>query len=159
MSSTVDPTVKLMALNFRPERSVSWQAGLQRAFGTLLFVAIVALWFAPGADMSSELFGTKMLFSIVSGFMAIALWQASFNRARVSYEIDTIRRQVRLMKSTRQGPTVLRSCRFDDLARVEREGHSVRLWDADGSFLADVSLRDASMRTSLLRALTDAGKL
>ena len=75
-------------------------------------------------------------------------------------EIDTIRREVRLVRPVAEGKNiVLKRCGFADLARAEWEGVKVRLWDKNNAPLAEVTLNDRNVMTSLVSGLRAAGKL
>ncbi len=74
--------------------------------------------------------------------------------------IRGFRREVRLVRVGGHGKTVvLQRCGFSELARAERDGVHVRLWDSNNVFLAEVSLADRTVMTSLMAGLRAAGKV
>lgn len=134
--------------------------GLQRLFGVAFIVVAFGLWLLPGSSFESEMLLFKLLLSIVAGFLGIGLLQSGAPQLAPHIEIDTIRREVRLVRASQlEAPQVLERCAFDDLAHVELEGPHVRLWDASGAFMAEVTLTDQKVFSRLTACLRDSGKV
>lgn len=134
--------------------------GLQRLFGASFIVVAFGLWLVPDSSFENDLLLFKLLLSIVSGFVGIGLLQSGAPQLAPHVEIDTIRREVRLVRASHTAPSqVLERCRFDALAHVEVEGPHVRLWDASGAFLAEATLTDQPTFARLTACLRDSGKL
>ncbi|MGC1495107.1 MAG: hypothetical protein WA790_04810 [Sulfitobacter sp.] len=132
----------------------------QRLMGVALIIAALGLWLAPGASWESDVMLFKLILSITAGLAGLGLMQSSATPQAPEVEIDTIRREVRLVRRAKDGHSdVLQRCAFAELGRVEREGAHVRLWDSSNTFLAEVSLSDRSAMSSLVSGLRDAGKL
>lgn len=134
--------------------------GAQRLIGASLALAAIGLWAAPGASWESDILLFKLILSLTAVLAGIGLMTASAKPRAPEIEIDTIRREVRLVRRMRgQQPVVLESARFDALARAEVDGTIVRLWDTQGAFLAEVCPTDRTALASLIGGLRDAGKL
>lgn len=134
--------------------------GMQRLFGVAFIAVAFGLWLMPGSSFESDLLLFKLLLSIVAGFVGIGLLQSGAPKLAPHVEIDTIRREVRLVRVSQTSVTqVLERCAFNDLAHVEVEGPHVRLWDASGAFLAEVTLTDQPVFARLTACLRDCGKL
>ncbi len=134
--------------------------GSQRLLGAALTLAAIGLWLAPGAAWESDVMLFKLILSLTAVIAGIAMMHASATPPAPEIEIDTVRREVRLVRHIRgEGRVVLQSSAFDTLAHAEHEGTNVRLWDGSGVFLAEVSLTDRAAHNSLLAGLRDAGKL
>lgn len=134
--------------------------GAQSLLGTGLALAAVGLWFAPGANTESDIVLFKLVLSISAGLAGMGLLHASATPRSPEIEIDTIRRQVRVVRRQPGGvPKVLQSCSFAQLGAAEYEGSMVRLWDQAGVLLAEVNLSDRNALSSLVAGLRDEGKL
>jgi hypothetical protein len=134
--------------------------GAQRLVGVSLTIAALGLWLAPGSSWESDVMLFKLILSITAVIAGLGLVSASSTPRAPEVEIDTIRREVRLVRRQRGvAPVVLQSCAFSKLARAEHEGTNVRLWDESGAFLAEVSLTDRAALTSLVAGLSDEAKL
>ncbi|KIN60732.1 hypothetical protein Z945_1711 [Sulfitobacter noctilucae] len=134
--------------------------GSQRLLGAALILSAFGLWLAPGAAWESDVMLFKLILSVTAVIAGVAMMQTSATPPPPEIEIDTIRREVRLVRYVRgQSPVVLQSSGFATLAQVEHDGTNIRLWDAAGVFLAEVNLSDRAARNSLLAGLRDAGKL
>ena len=134
--------------------------GIQRLLGASLIVAAFGLWLAPDSSFENDLLLFKLLLSIVLGFMGFGLMQSGAPQLAPHVEIDTIRREVRLVRATgAAAPQVLERCPFDALAHVEVEGPHVRLWNESGAFLAEATLTDQATFARLTACLRDSGKL
>ena len=132
----------------------------QRFSGAALLIAALGLWLAPGASWENDLMLFKLILSITAGLAGLGLMQSSAKPRTPEIEIDTIRREVRLVRVVRDGKNVvLQRCGFSELSRAEREGVHVRLWDSNNVLLAEVSLADQNSMTSLMAGLRAAGKI
>ncbi|KIN66286.1 hypothetical protein Z946_298 [Sulfitobacter noctilucicola] len=134
--------------------------GAQRLAGVALTLAAIGLWLAPGASWEPDLMLFKLILSVSAVIAGLGLISASSTPPSPEVEVDTIRREVRLVRRLRgSAPVVLQSCPFAELAHVEQAGNNVSLWDKQGVFLAEVSLTDRNSLSSLLAGLRDAGKV
>lgn len=134
--------------------------GVQRLMGVSLALAAFGLWFAPGSSWDSDVMLFKLILSVSAIFACFGLITISQRPAPPEVEIDTIRREVRLVRRVRgSAPVILQQCGFAKLSHVEKVGSVVRLWDASGIFLAEVSLSDPRTLASLVAGLRDEGKL
>ncbi|MGJ8616760.1 MAG: hypothetical protein ACSHWS_07940 [Sulfitobacter sp.] len=132
----------------------------QRLTGAALVLAALGLWMAPGAGWENDVMLFKLILSITAGLAGLGLLQSSATPKKPEIEIDTIRREVRLVRVVGEGKNVvLQRCAFSDLARAERDGMHVRLWDSSNTLLAEVSLADRTAMTSLMAGLHAAGKI
>ncbi|WP_299657438.1 hypothetical protein [uncultured Tateyamaria sp.] len=127
--------------------------------GGALLLAGLGLWLEPGAHVDTDLILMKLGLSLTFGFAGLALMQTHNAPSGQEVEIDTVRREVRLIRSHGRKRAVTRRTAIRDLGRAEEIGETVRLSAANGDFLAEVSLADAAVRSSLCGALRDAGKL
>lgn len=134
--------------------------GAQRLLGASLALAAVGMWFAPGASAESDVMLFKLIFSLTAVLAGLGLIHASAAPKLPEIEIDTIRRQIRVVRRQPGAvPTVLQSCGFADLSAAEYDGSTVRLWDETGVLLAEVSLADRTALFSLIAGLRDEGKI
>lgn len=134
--------------------------GTQSLLGMGLALAAVGLWFAPGSNTESDIVLFKLVLSISAGLAGMGLLHASATPRTPEIEIDTIRRQVRVVRrQPGTAPKVLQSCSFAQLGAAEYEGSVVRLWDQAGVLLAEVNLVDRTALSSLVAGLRDEGKL
>ncbi len=134
--------------------------GTQRLFGVSLTIAAIGLWLAPGASWESDVMLFKLILSITAVIAGLGLVSASAKPRAPEVEIDTIRREVRLVRRQRgTAAEILQNCAFADLAKAEYKGSTVRLWDASGAFLAEANLSDRTAFSSLIAGLRDVGKL
>lgn len=132
----------------------------QRLTGAALVIAALGLWLAPGASWENDLMLFKLILSITAGLAGLGLMQSSAKPNRPQIEIDTIRREVRLVRVVRDGKKlILQRCGFSELSRAEQKGHYVRLWDSNNILLAEVSLADQNTMTGLMAGLRAAGKI
>jgi hypothetical protein len=133
---------------------------LQRLVGFSLALTAAALWIAPGSSWDADVMLFKLILSMTSIIAGLGLMHASARPAPPEIEIDTIRREVRLMRRSRtEGSTVLSRSSFAELGKVEHDGPCIRLWDANMALIAEVTLHDRDARRSLLGGLRDEGKL
>lgn len=134
--------------------------GVQRLVGVSLGVAAFGLWYAPGASWDSDVLLFKLILSIVAVLACAGLINASVRPRAPEVEIDTVRREVRLIRRTRGAATeILQRCSFRDLSCAEYQGSIVRFWDKSGTFMAEITVPDRSALKSLLAGLRDAGKI
>lgn len=131
----------------------------RKIVGGGLLLASFGLWLEPGAQASADLLLMKMGLSLSLGFVGLAMMQTRSAYPGREVEIDTVRREVRLIRGHGRKRAVVRSTAIRDLGKAEQLGDMVRLSAANGEPLADVSLLDPTVRTSLCGALKDAGKL
>lgn len=132
----------------------------QRLSGVALVVAALGLWIAPGSSWESEIMLFKLILSITAVLAGFGLMQSSAKPNTPEVKIDLIRREVRLVRVLKGGPEeVLQRCAFADLARAERDGMHVRLWNHNDVLLAEVSLPDRAAMASLVSGLRASGKL
>jgi len=163
MTATADMMID-QAAALQPVRSVDGGRMMMRLgmrlIGAALVLAALGVWFAPGATWESDVLLFKLVLSVCGGLAGLGLLQASGKPEQPQIEIDTIRRELRLMRPGLIGRrAVLRRCRFDDLGKVEKKGAHLRLWDECNALLAEVTLSDHKMMRSLVAGLRDAGKL
>ncbi len=131
-----------------------------RLVGVALLLASMGLWLAPGANWESDVMLLKLLLTSVAVIAGLGCMQASANPTAPEVEIDTIRREVRLLRKADDGSAaVLQHCSFADLTRAEVRGSHVRLFGADSNLLAELSLYDRKALRRLMAGLEDAGKL
>ena len=134
--------------------------GAQRLLGVSLTIAALGLWLAPGASWESDVMLFKLILSVSAVIAGLALVSASGAPRAPEIIIDSIRREIRLVRCERgKGAVVLQSCAFSDLHHVEQDGCRLRLWEKSGDLLAEVVLTDRTALTSLVAGLRDAGKL
>jgi hypothetical protein len=134
--------------------------GAQRLIGAALALAAVGLWIVPGSSWESDVMLFKLILSLVALFAAVGLLQASASSTSPEVEIDTIRREVRLMRPASDGSAAMvERCAFAELSRAERDGDLVQLWGRGNRLLANVKLSDRAALASLVAGLRDVGKL
>ena len=134
--------------------------GAQRLIGASLALAALGLWIAPGSSVDSDVMLFKLVLSLTALLAGFGMMTASIRPGRPEIEVDTIRREVRLVRSMRgTKPVVLEKCSFAQLAHAEVDENIVRLWDHNGVFLAEFSPTDRNAFNSLVAGLQDEGKL
>jgi len=136
--------------------------GVQCMFGTALVIAAAGLWLVPGSSVESDVVLFKLALSIAAAMSGLGLLQAGATggASAPAIEIDTIRREVRVVRRNRNASaTVLQSCSFSQLGGAEIDGTIVRLWDTAGTMLAEVEPGDRKAFSSLVGGLRDEGKL
>jgi hypothetical protein len=132
----------------------------QRLVGCALALAAAGLWIAPGSSMEADVMLYKLILSITSIIAGLGLMHASARPVAPEIEIDTIRREVRLVRRSRKsGDTIVVRSSFADLGKVEVDGPFIRLWDGEMDLLAELTLHDHNARRSLIGGLRDEGKL
>jgi hypothetical protein len=162
MSSAADPSA-FNSIAPQPVRTLDGGRmvlrGLQGVIGVALVLTALGLWFAPGANWSNDLMLMKLLASAVGGMAGIAFLQGFARRSLPKVEIDTIRHEVRLVRTSGKDRFVLDRCKFADLTRVVNSGTHVQLWGKNDALLAEVAAADRVSHRSLVTALKVAGKL
>ena len=134
--------------------------GAQRLLGVSLALAAVGLWMAPGSSWESDVLLFKLILSLMAILAGAGLLQASAKPKSIEVEIDTIRREVRLMRPAPDGSAALiERCAFADLTRAERNDTLVRLWGPRNTLLAEVNMSDRAVLHTLVSGLRDTGKL
>lgn len=133
--------------------------GAQGAAGGLMVLISLGLWFAPGANWAGDVLLFKLLASVMAGMGGVALLQDLVRVNVPNVEIDTIRHEIRLVKTAGKHRRILDRCRFSDLARVVNTGSHVQLWNAKNGLIAEVAAVDRLSHRSLVTALRVAGKL
>lgn len=132
---------------------------VQTLGGATLILSALGLWVAPGASWDADLALMKLGLSLFLGFAGLAIVQLGRARPIVQVEIDTTRREVRLVRISGRHKELVDRTRMCDLGRAEARHGTVSLYDAHGDLIADVALSDPQTRTSVMGALRDAGKL
>lgn len=125
-------------------------------------MALVALlvWLAPGAGWESDVMLFKLLLSIMSGLLAVGLWQVSLPPLPPTVIVDVAASELRLIREGAPAESrVLERCAFGDLHFVEMSGPHFTFWGQGNRLLADITLSNAAVHASLLGALRSAGKL
>lgn len=131
--------------------------GAQRLFGATLILAAAGLWMSQELDPDLALF--KLGVSVFIGFAGLSMFQAGRAQPTVEIEIDTVRREVRLVRGKGRARTLVSRSAIADLGPAEVNGTMARLWTSDGQLVAEVAMSDPDLRRSLIGALRDAGKL
>ncbi|WP_299149629.1 hypothetical protein [uncultured Tateyamaria sp.] len=146
-----------------PARTVDGQRmlirGAQRLVGVALVLAAFGLWIEPGAIWDADLALFKFALSLAIGFAGLICLQSARAVVGVEVEIDTVRREVRLVRGSGRARTLVSRTRIRDLGPAEWCGAMVRLWAHDGALVAEVALSDPALRKGLIDALRDEGKL
>jgi hypothetical protein len=133
--------------------------GGQSLLGAALILAAVGLWIMPGSEFSGDVMLMKLVLSLTAAFIGIMLTQQAKTPATPEVEIDTVRREIRLVRRNGKQFECVQSCKFADLDRAEVHGAHVTLWAQGNVMLAEVALTDPQVRRSLMGGLADAGKL
>lgn len=132
----------------------------QRLAGAALLLAALGLWLAPGAAWENDVMLFKLILSLTAVIAGLGLMQSPATPNTPAIEIDTVRREVRLVRFVKGGANhVLHRCAFADLNRAERDGMHVRMWDSENVLLAEVSVVDRTEMTSLMSCLRAARKI
>lgn len=130
----------------------------QRLVGSAMALAAVCLWIVPGTSFEQDVMLFKLVLSITAMICSLALIHASAAPDAPDVEVDMNAREVRLVRAlSGNRSSVLQSCGFAELTRVERDGPHVRLWGQDGVFLAEITLSDTKVMARLLASLGEAG--
>lgn len=133
--------------------------GVQGVVGVALLLTAIGLWVAPGTTWSQDLMMIKLLVSVVGGLIGLAMLQAFIRPKAPKVEIDTIRHEVRLVRTRGKDRFILDRCKFSDLTLVENSGTHVQLWGKNNELIAEVAATDRVSHRSLVTALRVAGKL
>ena len=131
----------------------------QRFSGAGLVLAALALWILPGASWAGDLALVKLTLSLAMGFSGLALWQMGSVSNRVEIELDTTTSEVKVMVNAMGRRMKVLHCRFNDLQRAELDGNSLRLWDSEGHFLAEVDMCSPEVKRRLMAAMENSGLL
>lgn len=131
----------------------------QAFIGAVLMLAAVGLWAMPGADWSGDLLLIKLVLSLMMVLGGIAMLHTPKASTSPEVEIDTIRREVRVIRRNSGGDHVLSAHKFAELDRAELQGAHMVLWAEGGVMLAEVAMSDPNVRRSLTSAMMQAGKL
>ena len=132
---------------------------LQGVVGTALVITAVGIWFAPGANWAPDLMLMKLLASVACAVVGLYCMQGFMRPAAPKVEIDTIRHEIRLVRTRGKDRFILDRCAFKDLEMVENSGTHVQLWGKNNVLLAEVAATDRVSHRSLVTALRVAGKL
>ena len=103
--------------------------GLQGIVGVAIILTVGGLWLAPGANWSQDLWLMKLLSSALGGMIGIALLQGFLQPGRPKVEIDTIRHEVRLVRTRGKDRDI---ALLDKLQRDERYTDVERNLDQGG---------------------------
>ena len=117
------------------------------------------MWILPGSDLSSDVLLMKLALSLTAVGFGLALTHQGKSQSMPEVQIDTIRREIRLVRGIGPSKEVIKTCKFADLDRAEVEGAHVVLWGPGNVMLAEVPMTDPQSRNSLMLGLMDAGKL
>ncbi|MEM1350716.1 MAG: hypothetical protein AAGF27_00140 [Pseudomonadota bacterium] len=133
--------------------------GFQGIVGCAMLITAVGLWFAPGASWAQDLLLMKLLASALGAMIGMACLQAFLSPAPPKVEIDTIRHEVRLVRTRGKDRYVLDRCKFSELTLVENSDTHVQLWGKNNTLIAEVAASDRVTHRSLVTALRVAGKI
>ena len=131
----------------------------QSLLGVALILAAVGLWIMPGSDLSNDVMLMKLVLSVVAAGIGISLSHNAKTESAPSVEIDMVRREIRLVRSKRDGSNDRKRFKFADLDAAEVDGNHFTLWGRHNAVLAEVDIKDPRLHRSLKGALQDAGKL
>ena len=133
--------------------------GMQRLFGAALMLAAFG-GMSPRVAVQHDMMLLRLILSVAAVIAGAGLLLASATPDAPSVQIDTIRREIKLVRVGRGGKAdVVQRSAFSDLGRAEVDGFCVRLWDAEDRLLAEVTLANGPLLNSLIAGLRDAGKL
>lgn len=133
--------------------------GARRIGGLALVLAALGLWFAPGASWEADTALFKLAVSVMLAFGGLGVLHAGRSVPAVEVEVDTLRREVRLVRGKGRARSLVSRTRMADLGPAEVRGTMVRLWGPDGVLLVELAMTDPTGRYHLISALRDAGKL
>lgn len=132
---------------------------LYRIVGASLILSASGLWIVPEANWGSDVMLIKMGLSVLALMFGCWLTLSSSKIARPDIEIDTARRELRLVRAGAMGSSlVVGRCSFADLSRVERHPDLLKLWDQNGAFLGDIHVTERRIMDMLVSGLRDAGQ-
>lgn len=162
MTSAADPAT-FASISPQPVRTLDgnrmMMRGLQGVIGAALVLTALGLWFAPGASWAQDVLLMKLGASVVAGMLGLACLQGIARPAPPKVEIDTIRHEVRLVRTRGKDRFVLDRCAFRDLTLVENSGTHLALWGKNDTLIAEVAASDRITHRSLVTALRVAGKI
>lgn len=162
MSSAADPAT-FKSIGPQPARTLDGSRMILRVIqgvlGGALVMTAVGLWFAPGANWGHDVMLFKLFGSAVAGMVGVACLQGFVRPTPPKVEIDTIRHEIRLVRTRGKDRFILDRCSFADLTLVENSGTHVQLWGKNKTLLAEVAATDRVSHRSLVTALRVAGKL
>jgi hypothetical protein len=134
--------------------------GAQRVAGAALVIAALGLWLVPGSSMESDVVLLKLILTLTAALAGLGLMQASVVQSEMQVEVDTIRREVRMVRRQRNATgTVVQTAPFSELGGAEIDGAMIRIWDQSGLLLAEVAPLERKAFSSLVAGLRDEGKL
>ena len=133
--------------------------GGQSLLGAALMLAAVGLWIMPGSNVSSDVMLMKLALSVTAAGIGISLTHQSKTSKEPEIEIDTVRREVRIVQRSHKGAETLKRMKFSDLDRADVDGSHFTLWGLGDEIIAEVGIKDRRMHRSLKSALLDAGKI
>lgn len=133
--------------------------GGQSLLGAALMLAAVGLWIMPGSNVSSDVMLMKLALSVTAAGIGISLTHQSKTSKEPEVEIDTVRREVRIVQRSRKGVENLKRMKFSDLDRADVDRNHFTLWGLGDAIIAEVDIEDPRMHRSLKSALLDAGKV
>jgi hypothetical protein len=149
-----------VANTLRPSHHArTFMIGVQRVAGAALVLTSLALWLSPGSSWSGDLMSMKILMSATAVPAGLVLMFSGLGVRRPKVEIDTIRHEIRLVRTHGKDRFIEDRCKFSDLVKVEHTDSHVRLWGTSSAPLAEVTARDAMAFRSLVTALRVAGKI
>ncbi len=162
MSSAADPAT-FASIGPQPARTLDGSRmllrGLQGVIGVALLLTALGLWLAPGASWAQDVMLMKLGASAIAGMAGLACLQGFVRPTPPKVEIDTIRHEIRLVRTRGKDRYVLDRCAFKDLTLVENSGTHVQLWGKNSTLIAEVAATDRVSHRSLVTALRVAGKL
>ena len=130
-----------------------------RTVGAVLVVAGIGVWLEPTAYPGPDLVAMKLGLSLFLSLAGFLILQDRAADEGTEIHIDTVRRELRMIKTTGRSQAIVRRAALRDLGKAELAGDSVRLSAPNGDLLGEVSLEDPRVRARLCGALQDAGKL
>lgn len=142
-----------------PARRIDWTRFVVRASGAVLVLAGLGVWLEPSAQSGSDVLAMKMGVSMFLSIAGFIIMQERHDHKLPFVEIDTVRREVRVVKQRKRAKAIIGRTPIRDLGKAEAVGDKIRLSAANGELLAEVALTDPKVRSSLYNALQDAGKL
>ncbi|MEL6467370.1 MAG: hypothetical protein AAFQ58_20605 [Pseudomonadota bacterium] len=132
---------------------------VRQVLGVVLVLFALAVMMGPTTQSGSEALVLKLGLSMFLSLAGLILVRDRDPARALAIEIDTVRREVRKVEGRGRRRTIKERTPMRDLGQAEIAGEALRLTDARGEILADVSLSNPKVRSSLCGALSDAGKL
>ncbi len=144
-------------------RTIGLPAWITRAsrslIGTSLVLVAFGLWLAPGGSWDADVATMKLGLSVFAAFAGFAVLSGYQSETADLVEVDTIRREIRLVRGKGSDRKLVRRTAVSDLSRAEVNGKMIRMWDANEELVAEVSMSDPAVRNGLMSALRDESKL